>query len=494
MANDVAGYKIANPDVPVIIRFRHPRQWHQNPAQTAKELGQFVAGKWTELQPLEPYVYFASRMNMHYENGDPNPANQTHYSTPEFYQKYAEWVRVTADVIKSAAPEMRLVTPPFAFGFNEDGSPDSDGNPLNGWAGYDYLWETIRDYFDSTLTFHAYWGYPASGSVPDWLYEPELSSWYAFRWQRVLKLFEQRYNLPARMIIDEVGSYGPDDPDFTEQLMYFARQSLSDPRVLAVAYSLWEDPAHSPRNRLNAWVPNVPDLTRHLGQLANFAPTAPAGFDLADYSPAATDLSGIMEVAEPDSQPWPSHHPATETIRVLFEDGNVKVMPLDEYLRGVVAGEVPPNWPGEALKAQAVASRSYAQYAKEHPRHRPIADICTTTHCQHYAPQKINDNTDEAVEATSGLIVQFDGKTVNTVFSARCGGHTRNNEDVWTRGRPLPYLRGVPCPDTAEKHGHGVGLCQHGARVFAEQGKNFDHIIRHYYQGATVGKISSQDR
>jgi len=162
---------------------------------------------------------------------------------------------------------------------------------------------------------------------------------------------------------------------------------------------------------------------------------------------------------------------------------------LEEYLRGVVPGEVPAKWPLEALKAQAVASRSYAQYAIEHPRHHPTADICTTTHCQHYDAAKIDDRSDEAIRQTRGLILRYNGSTVNTVFSARCGGHTRNNEDVWTQGRPLPYLRGVSCPDVAEKHGHGVGMCQHGARVFAEQGKTFDQILSHYYQSTQLETI-----
>lgn len=491
-ANQIFDYKTANPDVPVIVRFQHPQNWQENPAQSAKELGQFVAGTWAELQPLDPYVYFASHLNMHYENGDPNPAHQPQYTTPAFYQKYADWVRIAADVIKNAAPDMRLITPPFAFGFNEDGSPDSDGNPILGWAGYDFLWETIRDYFDNVLTFHAYWGYPAGGSVPDWLYEPELSSWYAFRWQRVLKLFQQRYGVQAHVILDEVGSYGPADPDFTDQLLYYARQCLTDARVIALTYFLWADSSNAGRYRLNAWQPGIPDLTRHLGQLANFSLAALPGIDLSDYPVDATDLSGIMEEAHPDSLPWPAPETEEHTIRVLFEDGNVKVMSLDEYLRGVVAGEVPPNWPLEALKAQAVASRSYAQYTVEHPRHRPIADICTTTHCQHYAPEKINDNADTAVAQTRGLIAQYNDQTINAVFSARCGGHTRNNEEVWTQGRPLPYLRGVPCPDVADRHGHGVGLCQHGTRVFAEQGKPFDEIVTHYYQGTKIGPISTK--
>lgn len=463
-ANHVFDYKAANPDIPVLVRFQHPHDWRQDLAGSARQLGEFVASKWTELQPLDPYVYFAYQMNMHYENGDPNPANQSLYTTPEFYQTYAQWVRLVADVIKNSAPEMRLVTPPFAFGFNEDGSPDEQGNPRKGWAGYDYLYETVRDYFDNILTFHAFWGYPTGGSVPDWLYDPEHASWYAFRWRRLLKLFETRYQLKAQLFIDEVASFGPNDPDFTDQLIYYAEHSLNDARILGLAYSLWADPTQHPRYRLNAWVERVPNLDQHLARLQ------------------AMPEVEIQTTPADMPQPGPD-----KTIRVLFEDGAVHVMPLEEYLRAVVPGEMPALWPMEALKVQAVGSRSYAQYAIERPRHAPYADICTTVHCQHYAPDKIHDRSDEAIRQTRNMILFYEGRTVETVFSARCGGRTQNNEDVWTQGRPLPYLRGVDCPDKGQKRGHGVGFCQYGARVFADQGRSYEEILKHYYQGIELG-------
>ncbi len=491
-ANDVFKYKAANPTVPVIVRFPHPQLWRQNPEESARQLGNFVAEKWAELKSLDPYVYFAGHMNMHYANGDPDPANQPHYTTPEFYKKYAGWVRATADVIKQVAPEMKLVTPPFAYGFNEDGSPDSDGDPIKEWAGFDYLWETVRDYFDSTLTFHAYWGYANGGSVPDWLYEPELSSWYAFRWRRILKLFERRYGLNAKLIIDEAASFGPADPDFTEQLIYFAQECLSDERVLALTYFLWEDSAGNPIFKPNAWVRGIPNLAQHLERLANMAFVG--GEDSIYTGDNATDLSGIMDfAAEPAPPPLlEDTAAATEpTLRVLFEDGAVRVMTIEDYLRSVVPGEMPALWPMEALKSQAVASRTYAQFSTEHSRHQPEADICTTTHCQHYDESKIHERADEAIQSTKGLILRHNGETANTVFSARCGGHTKNNEDVW-HGRALPYLRGVSCPDMGEKFGHGIGFCQHGGRVFAEQGRTFDEILGHYYQATTLEPLTDK--
>ncbi len=225
-------------------------------------------------------------------------------------------------------------------------------------------------------------------------------------------------------------------------------------------------------------------LTDLTGELNQGTP-AKVAFDTACWTSASAVAS--MPVVGASSSPSPTTN--NKTIRVLFEDGLVKVMPIETYLRAIVPSEVPASWPTEAVKAQAVASRGYAQYAVEHPRHHPHADICTTTHCQYHDETKIAPQSDQAIQATSGIVIYADGKTINSLFSARCGGHTFNNEDVWKQGGPRPYLRGVPCPDSGKKYGHGVGMCQHGARVFAEQGKTYEQIITHFYQGTTVGLI-----
>lgn len=462
--NGVFAYKKANPTAPIIVRFQHPFNWHKDPVGFAKSLGEQVASKWNDLKPVDPYVYFANEMNLHYENGDQNAGNQPLYTSPEFYKKYAQWVRMTADVIKSRAPQMKLVTPPFAFGHHEDGSPDDNGQPTEGWAGYDYLYETIRDYFDNIICFHSYWGH-AGGSERAWLHDPALSSWYAFRWRRVLKLFEARYSLKAKVIIDEAGNFGASDPDFTDQIMYHAQQCLSDDRVIAVTYFLWLDPTNSAGNLPNSWGQRVRNLSDHLNRLKN----------MPDVPSAAGEIA--PEVAQ------------APTIRVLFNDGTVKTMELEEYLRAVVPAEMPALWPAEAVKTQAVASRSYVQYAIEHPRH-PNADICINpAHCQNFDPTRVHPKSDEAIQLTKNMVALYNGATVNGIFSANCGGHTRNNEDVF-QGAPVPYLRGVDCPDKGEKRGHGVGLCQYGARALANQGQPYDAIIKRYYSGVTLGPLT----
>jgi len=155
-ANRIWEYKAQNPDAPVVVRFQHPQQWHEDPVGWARWLGDMVVSKWSELQRIDPYVYFANEMNLHYENGDPDPGNQWKYETPQFYESYADWVRMTADHIKQQVPEMKLVCPPFASGHHEDGAPDWNGVPTEGWAGFDYLADTIRDYFDNIITHHDY--------------------------------------------------------------------------------------------------------------------------------------------------------------------------------------------------------------------------------------------------------------------------------------------------------------------------------------------------
>jgi hypothetical protein len=144
----------------------------------------------------------------------------------------------------------------------------------------------------------------------------------------------------------------------------------------------------------------------------------------------------------------------------------------------------------EALKAGAVASRSYAMFAKEHPRH-PDADVCTdAAHCQAYNPDRIHPRSDEAIRLTAGEVVLYSEQVANTVYSANCGGHTLNNEDGFGGGAvsppPVPYLRGVPCINPGPENGHRVGLCQWGAHDMAQRGDDYVTIIKHYYTGVTI--------
>ncbi len=175
-----------------------------------------------------------------------------------------------------------------------------------------------------------------------------------------------------------------------------------------------------------------------------------------------------------------------ETIRLRHADGRVEEMTLDEYLKGVVPTEMGLQKPLEALKAQAVASRSFAVVTRRHAADG--FDVCGTTHCQVYKPDKRYADSDRAVDETSGLVATYNGQIVSTSFFGHCDGHTRNSEDVWSGA--VAYLRSVPCVcGYTTLYGHGVGMCQRGAAAMAgQQAATFEAIVQHYYTGCRVSR------
>lgn len=142
------------------------------------------------------------------------------------------------------------------------------------------------------------------------------------------------------------------------------------------------------------------------------------------------------------------------------ETNTVSLVSLEEYLVGVLAAEMPANYEFEALKAQAVAARSYilSRTTRENPDH-PTAAICTSPiHCKGWlseADAKANWKTEEqllnweklkaAVDATRGEYMIHDDAVVEAFFFSSGGGRTENSEDVWQA--ELPYLRSVESPE-----------------------------------------------
>lgn len=121
----------------------------------------------------------------------------------------------------------------------------------------------------------------------------------------------------------------------------------------------------------------------------------------------------------------------------------VNVVGIEPYVRGVVAKESPSSWPLEALKAQAVAARSYAIATKRGGGFDHYRD----TRSQVYGGIKAETaRTNQSVAATTRQVVTYRGSVAETYFSSTSGGHTENNEYSFLGGTPLPYLRGVPDP------------------------------------------------
>jgi stage II sporulation protein D len=258
----------------------------------------------------------------------------------------------------------------------------------------------------------------------------------------------------------------------------------------------------------------------------------------------------------------------------------IRELPFEAYVAGVVAAEGSVEERVEALKALAVASRTYAlQNPGRHAREG--FDYCSTTHCQRFWwPEQLRNLVRQAVEQTAGEVLQdAQGRLAECYFHAACGGQTANLEALWGVRAPA-HLRGVRddyCAQRPNRHwqtevpvaqlaaalhreprtdagvqlqrieviqrdesgrvqtlalvgerrktisgwdfkilvgralgwqwvksswfdirrkgdkvvftgrgfGHGLGLCQEGSHVMAEQGRNYRQILAHYFPGVT---------
>ena len=246
---------------------------------------------------------------------------------------------------------------------------------------------------------------------------------------------------------------------------------------------------------------------------------------------------------------------------------------MDEYLFGVVPSEMPPGWSIEALKAQAVAARTYAYYHILRNQNQ-IFDLDATTNNQVYKGLSAETpDSNRAVADTSGEVVTHGHHPILSYFHSTCGGMTTGAGKVWDKN-DFPYLQKVACPFCAKspkmhweyrlgideikkalrrdhgiihsvkgislkKHegrvvsviirhengtvrltgnqfrllispynvksllfdaekirgglmltgkgwGHGVGMCQYGAKGMAEQGRTYSDILRFYYRGTEI--------
>ena len=146
------------------------------------------------------------------------------------------------------------------------------------------------------------------------------------------------------------------------------------------------------------------------------------------------------------------------TIKLMHvKTGEVTEIPLDEYIYGVVSAEMPASFEQEALKAQAIVARTYTIYKiQNNSSKHENADICDDSNCcqawiskeeriakweQNKAESYWNKIV-EAVEATKGKIVTYDGKPINAFFHSNSGGKTETTLNVWG-GSNYPYLQTV---------------------------------------------------
>lgn len=214
-------------------------------------------------------------------------------------------------------------------------------------------------------------------------------------------------------------------------------------------------------------------------------------------------------------------------------------MDLETAVASVVQAESAPETPLAALQAQAVATRSYFIGARG--RHHDF-DFCDTTHCQFLRdPPPAESSASRAAFATRGLVLAYRGHAVAAMFTRSCGGRTRTPREVGLSSHGYPYFPAVcdycvrrptqwvrhvsqteaidlrehgetsrlnidrrlgwdavPGNDFTARgdatgvvlegkgEGHGIGLCQAGAKAMAQSGATFREILEHYYPNTAL--------
>ena len=291
----------------------------------------------------------------------------------------------------------------------------------------------------------------------------------------------------------------------------------------------------------------------------------------------------LQEQKEPEFD-WEKKLKEASTIEVSVyreEKDQIDVLPLENYIVGVVAAEMPAEFQEEALKAQALAARTYL--VKHLLNDTPSAllkgaDIGDTVTYQAYKDKeqlkekwgadynKYLEKISKVVYETRGQIIVYDGKPITAQYFSTSNGYTENAEDYWSN--PFPYLKSVESPwdleskeyeakitmsveefteklgvkiegsnigevisrteghrvekvrignkeftgrevreklglrstdfvwerkgneivITTKGYGHGVGMSQYGANGMAKEGKNYEEILKHYYQGVKIAE------
>lgn len=255
----------------------------------------------------------------------------------------------------------------------------------------------------------------------------------------------------------------------------------------------------------------------------------------------------------------------------------VNELDIEDYLLGVVAAEIPSDWEREALKAQAIASRTYAIYQKRNAGGRSYHILATVDSQMYLGKRGERTRATEAVGETQGLVITYRDEVIPAFYHSSCGGHTENALELW--GIDEPFLKGVDCdcqniskygiwekrfttagvmaalrrqgfrladigsvemgdltpagrvknvifrnagsftsvpaetiraalgysnipsiffePELVDRevvfsgrgHGHGIGLCQWGAKEMARTGADYKAILSHYYPGTAVVRM-----
>lgn len=169
---------------------------------------------------------------------------------------------------------------------------------------------------------------------------------------------------------------------------------------------------------------------------------------------------------------------ALEVVPTASDGGSlnaIDAVPVDQYVKGVIPNEMPASWPQQALRAQAVAARSFALSVEVGGNG---FDLYGDTSSQVYKGiASETAATNEAADATAGQVVTYGGEVAQTYFSACSGGHTESVQNVFF-GSPVPYLVGVPDPYDYYCPLHSWTLRFSEARIGARLGPYLDGQLK----------------
>lgn len=160
----------------------------------------------------------------------------------------------------------------------------------------------------------------------------------------------------------------------------------------------------------------------------------------------------VVEQTQPPTIDAPENAPAVMYLPVVMADGGVHIMELEEYVRGVVLAEMPASFEKEALKAQAIAARTYVLRRLVVGDKHSQGVICTDyTCCQAYLTDEAylatrgneagRERIAQAVAETAGLVITYEGAFIEATYFACSGGRTEDALAVW--GEDIPYLQAV---------------------------------------------------
>lgn len=175
----------------------------------------------------------------------------------------------------------------------------------------------------------------------------------------------------------------------------------------------------------------------------------------------AVVVTGCSLFKSPQKKEIPSPAPAPQKEAIqgsepeitvyMHETNEKKKMKMEEYVAGVVAGEMKADWPIEALAAQAILARTFTVQAIEEKGGVPDRGTQASTDIkefQAYNAKEINDNVKRAVEMTRGMVITYQGKPINSWFHASAGGITAMAKEGldYKKDEP-PYIKSVQSPD-----------------------------------------------